>query len=202
LVSWKGYPISESTWERIENLDGALDLVIQYNQRKHIDLGVITAYKECSSDMSPSELARMELYAQRKKNATEGKMERPAYRKWAHRCGTNHKITGRGNDEEEQCTGGDCGDKCPCTFPDGTTAYRQQHGDWRCGCAAERSLGENNTLCRGCFRAKVEKQLAKVKAGGCKDVEKIISGMVVKPSQSPPTPTSDWNKRPESLWRK
>jgi hypothetical protein len=42
LVSWKGYPISESTWERIENLDGALDLVIQYNQKKHIDLGVVT----------------------------------------------------------------------------------------------------------------------------------------------------------------
>ena len=28
LVSWKGYPIHEATWEPIENLDGALDSVV------------------------------------------------------------------------------------------------------------------------------------------------------------------------------
>ena len=42
LVEWKGYPISEATWEPIEGLDGALDLCIEYNQRKQVDLGVIT----------------------------------------------------------------------------------------------------------------------------------------------------------------
>ncbi|MEI6371517.1 MAG: reverse transcriptase domain-containing protein [Nostocales cyanobacterium ELA608] len=43
LVKWKGYPMSESTWEPVESLDGALDLVVDYNQKKHIDLGVIEA---------------------------------------------------------------------------------------------------------------------------------------------------------------
>jgi hypothetical protein len=44
LVSWKGYPQCEATWEPIENLDGALDLIIEYNKKKnfHIDLGVMT----------------------------------------------------------------------------------------------------------------------------------------------------------------
>ena len=42
LVEWKGYPLHEATWEPIENLDGALDTVIEYNQRKKIDLGVMT----------------------------------------------------------------------------------------------------------------------------------------------------------------
>ena len=41
LVSWKGYPIHEATWEPIENLDGALDSVIDYNKKKNIDLGVM-----------------------------------------------------------------------------------------------------------------------------------------------------------------
>jgi hypothetical protein len=41
LVSWKGYPIWESTWEPIENLEGALDLVTAYNQKKKIQLNVI-----------------------------------------------------------------------------------------------------------------------------------------------------------------
>ena len=35
--------MSESTWEPVESLDGALDLVVDYNQKKHIDLGVIEA---------------------------------------------------------------------------------------------------------------------------------------------------------------
>jgi hypothetical protein len=42
LILWKGYPISEATWEPIENLDGALDSVIEYNQKKNIDLEVVT----------------------------------------------------------------------------------------------------------------------------------------------------------------
>jgi hypothetical protein len=42
LVEWKGYPLHEATWEPIENLDGALDTVIEYNQKKKIDLGIIT----------------------------------------------------------------------------------------------------------------------------------------------------------------
>ena len=42
LILWKGYPVSEATWERIENLDGALESVIEYNQKKKIDLGVMT----------------------------------------------------------------------------------------------------------------------------------------------------------------
>ncbi len=41
LVSWKGYPIHEASWEPIENLDGALDLVIDYNKKKKVDLGFV-----------------------------------------------------------------------------------------------------------------------------------------------------------------
>jgi hypothetical protein len=46
LVSWKGYPISEATWEPIENLDGALELVVEYNQRKKIEVNVMISYAE------------------------------------------------------------------------------------------------------------------------------------------------------------
>ena len=53
LVSWKGYPVHEATWEPIENLDGALDSVVDYNRRKKVDLGTITVirrtYKEAVS---------------------------------------------------------------------------------------------------------------------------------------------------------
>jgi len=41
LVSWKGYPIHEATWEPIENLDGALDSIIDYNTRKNIKLNTV-----------------------------------------------------------------------------------------------------------------------------------------------------------------
>ena len=36
LILWKGYPVHEATWEPIEHLDGALDLVTAYNTRKKI----------------------------------------------------------------------------------------------------------------------------------------------------------------------
>ena len=46
LVRWKGYPDSEATWEPIENLDGALELVVEYNQKKKVNIGVIVSYQE------------------------------------------------------------------------------------------------------------------------------------------------------------
>ena len=45
LVNWKGYPSSEATWEPIENLDGALELVVEYNKKKQVDLGVMVAVR-------------------------------------------------------------------------------------------------------------------------------------------------------------
>ena len=36
LILWKGYPVHEATWEPIEALDGALELVVDYNTRKKI----------------------------------------------------------------------------------------------------------------------------------------------------------------------
>ena len=41
LVSWKGYPIHEATWEPIENLDGALDSIIEYNTRRNVKLNTM-----------------------------------------------------------------------------------------------------------------------------------------------------------------
>jgi hypothetical protein len=38
LILWKGYPVHEATWEPIEALDGALDLVVDYNKRKKIQI--------------------------------------------------------------------------------------------------------------------------------------------------------------------
>ena len=38
LILWKGYPVHEATWEPVEQLDGALDLVIAYNTRKRIQI--------------------------------------------------------------------------------------------------------------------------------------------------------------------
>ena len=42
LVLWKGYPVSEATWEPIENLDGAIELVVEYNQQHKININCIT----------------------------------------------------------------------------------------------------------------------------------------------------------------
>jgi hypothetical protein len=38
LILWKGYPVHEATWEPIETLDGALELVVNYNTRKKIQV--------------------------------------------------------------------------------------------------------------------------------------------------------------------
>ncbi len=49
LVLWKGYPLSEATWEPIEHLDGALDLVIRYNSDKNVALNVTTTLPPTAS---------------------------------------------------------------------------------------------------------------------------------------------------------
>ena len=38
LVEWKGYPISEATWEPIENLTGSMQLVAKCNKQRHVQL--------------------------------------------------------------------------------------------------------------------------------------------------------------------
>jgi len=43
LVLWRGYPLSEATWEPIEHMDGALDLVIEFNEGRSPALQTITA---------------------------------------------------------------------------------------------------------------------------------------------------------------
>ena len=41
LVEWKGYPISEATWEPIENLTGAIELVSEFNQQRNVQLSAV-----------------------------------------------------------------------------------------------------------------------------------------------------------------
>ena len=43
LILWKGYPVHEATWEPIEALDGALELVVDYNTRKKLQMNVAEA---------------------------------------------------------------------------------------------------------------------------------------------------------------
>jgi len=43
LILWKGYPVHEATWEPIEALDGALELVVNYNKRKKIQVSNVEA---------------------------------------------------------------------------------------------------------------------------------------------------------------
>ncbi len=38
LILWKGYPVHEATWKPIEALDSALELVVDYNTRKKIQV--------------------------------------------------------------------------------------------------------------------------------------------------------------------
>jgi len=41
LVEWKGYPISEATWEPLENLTGSIELVSEFNQRRNVQLSTV-----------------------------------------------------------------------------------------------------------------------------------------------------------------
>ena len=47
LILWKGYPVHEATWEPIEALDGALELVVDYNTRKKIQVSNVEALDFC-----------------------------------------------------------------------------------------------------------------------------------------------------------
>ena len=42
LIKWKGYGYDECTYEPIENLNGCLRLVSNYNQKNNVELGVVT----------------------------------------------------------------------------------------------------------------------------------------------------------------
>ena len=41
LVEWKGYPVSEATWEPIENLTGSFELVTEFNEQRRIQLSTV-----------------------------------------------------------------------------------------------------------------------------------------------------------------
>lgn len=41
LVEWNGYPISEATWEPIENLTGSMELVREFNQQRNVQLSIV-----------------------------------------------------------------------------------------------------------------------------------------------------------------
>ena len=44
LVEWKGYPISEATWEPIENLTGAMDSVTEFNTQRGVQLSTVVTF--------------------------------------------------------------------------------------------------------------------------------------------------------------
>ena len=44
LVEWKGYPISEATWEPIENLTGSFELVMEFNEKQRIELSTVETH--------------------------------------------------------------------------------------------------------------------------------------------------------------
>ena len=41
LVEWKGYPISEATWEPIKHLTGSIELVTEFNEQRRIQLSTV-----------------------------------------------------------------------------------------------------------------------------------------------------------------
>ena len=41
LVEWKGYPMSEATWEPIEHLTGSIELVTEFNVQRQIQLSTV-----------------------------------------------------------------------------------------------------------------------------------------------------------------
>jgi hypothetical protein len=50
LVKWKGYGNEENTYEPIENFEeAALDLVLKYNSKHNINLGIITVVLKVQS---------------------------------------------------------------------------------------------------------------------------------------------------------
>ena len=50
LVEWKGYPISEATWEPIENLTGSTELVKEFNEERKVQLSsVVTVLRHTRS---------------------------------------------------------------------------------------------------------------------------------------------------------
>ncbi len=55
LVLWRGYPLCEATWEPVEHLGGAMDALREYNAKKGVDLGVITA---TAATVAPSQPQR------------------------------------------------------------------------------------------------------------------------------------------------
>ena len=62
LVEWKGYPISEATWEPIENLTGSMDLVTEFNEQKHVQLSTVVTilrqtFAQVARSMSPTRSA-------------------------------------------------------------------------------------------------------------------------------------------------
>jgi hypothetical protein len=55
LVEWKGYPISEATWEPIENLTGSMDLVREFNEHRHVQLStVVTVLQQTFAQVAKS----------------------------------------------------------------------------------------------------------------------------------------------------
>ena len=44
LVEWKGYPISEATWEPIEHLTGSIELVTEFNEQRRIQLSTVETH--------------------------------------------------------------------------------------------------------------------------------------------------------------
>ena len=55
LVEWKGYPISEATWEPIENLTGSMDLVKEFNEQRNVQLSaVVTILRQTFAQVAKS----------------------------------------------------------------------------------------------------------------------------------------------------